>query len=335
MKTLLTSIVAFVLISAFALSVGFAQRIVNPITNSGCFRQPITPLQTIPPLHSDMNFDCLLGYIFFDSLCRAPLSWEQIDSLADKIQSWDTLKILMRFKYRMSEYNSDLYNEYLVGAGSLTTNYHSPGALDAILDQKMASVLGRKNKFRYLTNADLILHIRVTEVHSDNDTMASSPAKPLPLQCVTATIIDTIKGKYIRQCQEQVYYTQATSPCISFDFSPYWEKENPRGDVVDGSIDSTTGNVTIPCNNCYGSNTVEANKDYIVFLRNIYLDYNGTSSFYTFWPSNGYNAEGGIFPIDSGGNVVISSNYFGYGTSIPLAQFESLLRADIGLIVNH
>ena len=50
---------------------------------------------------------------------------------------------------------------------------------------------------------------------------------------------------------------------------------------------------------------------------------------------NGYNSEGGIFPIDSSGNVVSTDNYFGYGNTVPLPIFEANLNADIQSIISH
>ncbi|MDP4237721.1 MAG: hypothetical protein Q8919_14855, partial [Bacteroidota bacterium] len=91
----------------------------------------------------------------------------------------------------------------------------------------------------------------------------------------------------------------------------------------------------MPCPECYGTSSIQESKEYIVFLSSMLLDYNGTTSYYTYWPLKGYSLEGGIFPIDGDGNVLIPSNFFGYGTSLPLALFESDIRKDIDSIILH
>jgi hypothetical protein len=85
----------------------------------------------------------------------------------------------------------------------------------------------------------------------------------------------------------------------------------------------------------YNDNSLQLNREYIVFLENLYLDYNGTNSFYTYRPFSSYNREGGIFPINSDGYVQIPSNYFGYGTSVPLTAFKNYLQVDIESIISH
>ncbi|HET9136932.1 MAG TPA: hypothetical protein VFO76_09860 [Candidatus Kapabacteria bacterium] len=233
----------------------------------------------------------------------------------------------MRFEYKMREYDADLYNEYQAAAGKIVNGHKSPGAISDIINKKMKLILGDNNKLAYLTHADLILHVRVKSIYADVDTMASIPIEPLPLLCVQAMIIDTIKGLHIRNGGYE-----DCGKCISFNFSPYWKKAN-FNHVVDKDLDSN--GMPQPCDICYGNNSLQVSKDYIVFLRDKFLDYNGVNSFYTYWPFGGYSSEGGIFQIDESNNVLIPSDYFGYGVSVPLSNFESLLRNDINTIAAH
>ncbi len=321
----------------------YSQRRIDTIpTSQGCYRQPVTPISAIPTLHTDMSLDCMLGYIYADSLCRSIQTRSELDSFANLIDSWDTLKPFMRFLYRMSEYDPDLLEEYCDAAASLDTSYYLiPAVPRAVLEKRMNAVLGLRNKLNFLTLSSAILHVRVDTVTMSYDSLADYPKWPLPMVCVTATVLDTIKGIHIRQSSDggTVIGKGKTEPLalasvINFSFSPYWQKLNPRGDFRGMGVDSL-GNEYFPCDSCYTSSAVEAGKEYIVFLKDVLLDYNGTYSFYNFWPLPYYSPEGGIFAIDISGNVEEPSNYFGYGTSVPLATFETDLRNDINTIVSH
>ena len=111
-------------------------------------------------------------------------------------------------------------------------------------------------------------------------------------------------------------------------------KASWSGDVLPDAVKNPITGQRI-CDSCYGLNALIPGKEYVVFLADNFLDYNGISSFYEYVPYNGYNGEGGVFPIDNEGNVTIPDNYFGYGTSVPLSIFELNLRSDINSIIAH
>ena len=319
-----------------------SRRIDTIPTTQGCYRQPVTPISTIPTIHSDMPLDCILGYIYLDTLCRSIQTRSQLDSLFNLIGSWDTLKPFMRSLYRMSEYDADLLEEYCYAAADLNYNYFLiPEVLRYVLKQRMEAVLGYRNKLNYLVLASAILHIRVDTVTDSYDSLAYYPKWPLPLKCVRATVLDTIKGIHIRQSNDFLMKAKPGSShplddvnFINFAFSPYWQKLNPRGDVAGIGIDSL-GNEHFNCDSCFDFNAVQSGKEYVIFLQDIFLDYDGTNSYYSFWPFATYSTEGGIFAIDGSGNVQIPSDFFGYGTSIPLSTFENNLRNDINTIISH
>jgi hypothetical protein len=245
----------------------------------------------------------------------------------------------MRFMYKMAEYDADLFKEYLFAAGAIAPSYHvNPIYVEYKFILHMWDVLGRQNKLAYLTVAPVILHIHVVDVEDDNDSLCSTPIWPYPLKCVRAVIVDTIKGTHIRQGDPVTGYrppshgnnhaVQSVSSWVDIEYSPVTPKSYSVGDLVSGGDDSQ-------CDSCYGMNALVPGNDYIVFLEDSFLDYNGIHSFYEYVPYATYNYEGGIFPIDSSGNVLSQDNYFGYGASIPLFTFETLLKADIQSIVSH
>jgi hypothetical protein len=344
----MTKILLAILAIVFAIftTTSFAQRRIDlHPTTTGCYRQPVTPISQPLTLTSDMPQDCILGYTYFDSLCRALGSFHEADSLIARITGWDNMRIFMRYTYRMQEYDADLYKEYLYGAGDIVTDYNVvPAAIEHRFWKQMNQQLGPKNKFNYLSIAPVIVHIRVVDVGSSYDSLCSNPVWPQPRKCITAIVVDTIKGMHLRKGTPIPGYTleaNYTIPkteysWINIAYSPLSPKLNERGDIIDmGPIDNTTGDTHIDCPDCYGNNVFEPNKEYIVFLDNLLLDYNGTYSFYEYVPYNSYNPEGGVFPISSDGNIRMQSNYFGYGTSVPTSSFKKLLRVDIESIISH
>jgi hypothetical protein len=120
----------------------------------------------------------------------------------------------------------------------------------------------------------------------------------------------------------------------NFVYSPSWKKGIYRSDLVATGVDSA-GHERIPCDNCYGVNALQAGHDYIVLLRTVPLDYDGSVSYYNYYPVSSYSPEGGFFEIDGLNNVVIPSKFFGYGTQVPLATFMSAIRTDISNITSH
>ncbi len=285
--------------------------------------------------------DCILGYIYFDSLCRGLRSSAQVDTLLSRITSWDTLRIFMRFLYKMEEYDPDLFREYEFGAVYLDTNYNiSPALVAYKFWEYMNNMLGRKNRYNYLSEVSLILHIRVFDVQTTYDSLCNFPFNAPPRKCVSAYVIDTVKGLHFRSCDYDFYKQyhkgskpQDAIPCISIMYSPFSPKSYAYSDHIVIPIDTTS--TDFPCDKCYGQTALESGKDYIVFLEDLFLDYNGLNSFYEYTPYPTYNEEGGIFPIDSNGNVLSEDDYFGYGVSTSLPAFETSLRSDIQSIILH
>jgi hypothetical protein len=288
-----------------------------------------------------MSLDCLLGYIYFDSLCRSLHYHSQVDSLLALSRGWDTMKVFMRLMYRMQEYDADLFSEYMLAATDLNTSYHmEPAVVTFEFHDTMRSVLGQYNKLAYMVNAPVILHIHVVDTGSSADSGAAIPMYPLPMKCITASVVQAIKGQHIRctslgLTQIQKHVMPQDNPCyIHITYSPYWQKLHSRGDVNAVGI-SSSGQAHISCDSCFGQAALEAGKDYIVFLEDGELDYDGTHAFYEYSPFTTYSNEGGIFPIDSNQNVLIPSNFFGYGTSVPLVTFLSDLQTDLNTFLNH
>lgn len=339
------SLFCFVLTALSTISL--AQRPTSAPSTTGCYRQFIMPISAIPTLHSDMTPDCILGYIYLDSLCRSFPNWDSsenfLNSLPQHVSSWDTLRTFMRFLYRLNEYDASLFREFILSACYLDTNYKMmPGTLEKILYSRMDAILGYHSKLGYLTSVPLILHIHVTDTIASQDSMCYLPFWPQPRMCVAAQVIDTIKGIHFinGDCGQYREKQSGKKPegdvsCINIDYSPVVSKQSWNNDLTMSPSSDSGSNASFICDSCYGYHALVPGKDYIVFLETNFLDYNGANSFYEYVPYNGYNYEGGIFPIDSTGNVLSEDNFFGYGNSVPLAIFESNLKSDISTIVSH
>ncbi len=315
-----------------------AQRPIDPPTHMECNEYATTPIDHCPPLNTGMSWDCMLGYIYFDSLCRANLTWGQLDSLAKAINSMDTLRPFLRFQYAMNEYDASLYDEFMFYGIDITPGYKTPPAiiLSLLLDRE-DSILGHYSKVRFLANTELILHVKVVEVTSDIE-----PTINRPLQCFKAIILDTIKGKNF---PSNLYYTLPGGklhrepqsegyPAIGFVISPEWQKYGTPSDFRVVATDSA-GHRAISGSNQFGENAVAVDSEYIVCLNVQKEVYDGAHVFRDYWPATHYSPEAGLFRINPDHKVMIPSDFFGYGTSVPLATFLSMIRADIHNIVAH
>src|SRR5690348_10172263 len=89
-----------------------AQRPPHLPVNSGCFRQSVSVDSVLPIYYKDMDADCIGAYWYLDSICRVHYTRPQLDSIFALINSWDKLSPYLRLKYKITEYDPDLYEEY-------------------------------------------------------------------------------------------------------------------------------------------------------------------------------------------------------------------------------
>jgi hypothetical protein len=307
-----------------------AQRRVEAPTSTGCFRQIHAPILYAPPLHSDMPLDALHGYMYFDSLSRSFTGWSQVDSFATLITGNDTLKHFLKYRFAMSNYDDILFSEYLNFGQTVNSMYKTtPGYILQKLTERENLILGSRNKKIMLTHASLILHLKITSVHLEWDSLAHIPVSPLVQQCITAQVLDTIKGMhFLSHTTSSGTFLSTPSIFINFSLSPLWGKGPTESHLRTGVDYRDSANVVSPCVNCFGTKSLIPGSEYIVFLGSQALDFDGINSYYDYWPMSSFEPQGGIFPI-VGGNVIDSSNYWGYGTSVSLSGFESSLKADI------
>ncbi|MEO6940740.1 MAG: hypothetical protein ABI444_11500 [Candidatus Kapaibacterium sp.] len=326
---LFTVLLLLVLVPAFA----HAQRSrsIDKATTNGCYRQPVTPISVAPTLRTDMSLNTLIGYIYLDSLMKSLTSQSQLDSLFSRLRHYDTLKYVNKYIFAMSDYDATLFEEYGLAGYDVNPLYRGvPGAIIETLKQKAHDVIPDSLLLRYLVNTSVILHIKVNGVVNDADNLGNTPDHPIPMQCVNAEVIDTIKGKHLMtgSCSSPQtshgVLVQSSHPCILFSYSPVWGK-NTSDFVRVGESDDMSGS---------NDSTIAVGREYIVFLHAMFIDYDGTHSFYNYWPSNGLKLQGGVFPILSNGNIVDTENLAGLGTAPTLIAFKKKLRYEIQRILS-
>ncbi|MDP4197956.1 MAG: hypothetical protein Q8922_12555 [Bacteroidota bacterium] len=304
-------------------------------TNAGCYRIAVPPLSQAPPLHTDMNWMTLLGYVWIDSMMRHPFTstdWTALDSM----QSPDTLKQFLKYWYAMTDYDPLLFEEYGRDAKYLDTQYWGkPAGLIGYIAQKTSQIMGDSARVATLLASAYILHIRVRNVTRDFDTFAHLDSQAMPVCCVEATIIDTIKGVHIATGLCSLIYpvvqqvdSLPSTGCLHFSYWPVWRKDG--GDWLRWSKESDSTSA-FPSGSM-GWDVLTPGNDYIVFLRSIYLDYDGINSYFALWPMMG-DKVGGIYPIHSD-TVSDPSNYWGMGSSVPVSTFETGIRQRIWNILN-
>lgn len=301
-------------------------------TTSYCYRIAQPPITSVPPLHTDMDLETLLGYVYWDSLMRSAVP-DSIISGFKAMQSIDSIKPFMRFLYSITNYDAALFDEYWMTGNKINPSYWGPpGAVLSAIRKKICGAIGYATPTDYLINTSYVLHIRVLSVASDSDTTFipwRRVGRSMPIRCVQAQILDTVKGFHLLSelCGSPMAREKGSqplsdsTPCIRFFYSPIW----PRQVFDCNSFELNYGT------NPYGDSAFAEDSEYIVFLQANYLDYDGTNAYFDVQPITTYDSVGGVYPI-VGGMVQDAHNFFGLGTSVSVSNFEAGLRNTINSI---
>ena len=336
----------FLIIVSFALCTSArGQTIVFPDssgpTTSGCGRAAIQPLLTSPPLHTDMPWKALLGYVWLDSAMRRGFTDSEWNAL-NLFTSADSLRQVLKYWYAAADYDPVLFNEYCSDGAYLNPNYWGkPALLVRYLADLSGKLLKDSSKVPYLMTTDYILHILVVNVTREVDPLISSNRNyPIPRGCAEVLILDTIKGKRFpfTNCNDTA--RRASGPgkapfsllnnCLHLSFYPTWSKDG--SDQAAGFLVGRPGNADtlILTDKAFGWGTLQSGHEYIVFLKLLYEDYDGNNSYFRLRPI--MDGVGGVYPVTAG---VVSDplNYWQLGTSVNSTAFKSGLRARINRIL--
>ena len=104
-------LLAFFLCLGFSSQSLFSQWWPNDGTQRSHYKIPLAPLTHLPELHTDMTFDCLIGYIAMDSIAE-DIGWQGILQ-RPLITSIDSLKLSARLMYGILDYDPVLLRRYI------------------------------------------------------------------------------------------------------------------------------------------------------------------------------------------------------------------------------
>ena len=287
-----------------------------------------------PPLRTDMPFDVLVGYIYFDSLNRAAgvnfKASQRFDSIVSTMQDSDTLHKMLRYFYEMIDYDPTAFFQ-CINMLPRTQTYRnaSPGAVFEKLLGRAQEVSPDGLLKTTLTYMDAILDVTVTDTSNWIDpTTPTDPTIDSALR-VHCTINDVIKGQNLPICPDEFIYGQkkkskqprtqsAAGDCLSFAYRLYWQNS-----ISEGGVHSRDR-----------APWVQSGNEYIVFLKFVGMGGDSTGHYAELTPSAMGSSLIGMYPVRDG-IVYNPSNDFGFGTNTTVADFKAKLRQEIQVITSY
>ncbi|HET6511445.1 MAG TPA: hypothetical protein VFH43_04590, partial [Candidatus Kapabacteria bacterium] len=274
-----------------------AQRPVH-LTSNACFKIAVPPAD-IPPIRQDMSREELASYRMIDSLCCSLSGPNALDTLLGSFSSADELRPYLAAQYHVTNYNSLAHYEYLLTARNVKKEYNlSPSAIEVAVQGKAGSILPDSlKKLIAFASSAAIMHVKIKELTFDVDTHASS-YDPFRVGCVTAQVVSTIKGKNLSSICDSWAESEA-DPCIRFTYPVMWTRGPDKYGCLEFAVCDSLG-WPISCDDCYGANAFEVGREYVVVLKNMYVGFDGTTSYQNLLPFNWLEKMGGVFPIENG-----------------------------------
>jgi len=212
------------------------------------FQQTFPIIRNIPPINTGMPFDILLSYIYLDSLLKYSNN-HTLDSMLNTINySNDTLKYALKYLYRLVDYYPVIFNQYanevnfyqnrgqrkikIIGDnGDTLSPTVGPYSVNLIklrskIEEKFKDVFLGQSKLAYYSMflADYILRVHIINIDS---MLCKNVSSTYYRYNVTASIIDTLKGKIIpvvyQNSQTKKKFDKITSLdyLFNFQFTPY------------------------------------------------------------------------------------------------------------------
>lgn len=273
-------------------------------------------LSNIPPLHTDMSLDCLVGYIIMDSLSKSA----NIETVVNRplTTSVDSLRVATRYMYSVADYSPQLLRKYITSTRdsipggrymSFPANSYY-GIQHAV--QKRLNEFGKD--YGMLLISHYVLKVRIDSVIRGYDT--TYPMEPIHWTNVSCSVLNKLKGIYLpNNCRgdanrgDSEYIGAAIGEnCLNFGYPTYWQ--TAIGFPDDRQIKSGS---TIK--------DVHSGEFYYVFL--VHLSLWRNSDYLV--PVHQFEPTGGLFKI-SGDRIEDPSNFWGLGTNPSEQEFLSRLN---------
>ncbi len=282
---------------------------------------------TFPPLNMGMPFDVLLGYIYYDSLCRT-MTRHAIDSFASRLTNSDTLTHALKYLYEMDDYNPVTFSQWLKVTPSLGHYKTSPGYVYTNLIRVASAIIPDTQRTAILSGSDFIAHVRINSIQSYDDTAQSDLQNEVIVDCA---VLDTIKGDVYPPCLGTIALhgkgsrTSSIEDCLQFVYSPSSPRMAPSGDVLYSWMPRLQDSL--------GNPWISVDQEYVVFLSIRGLGNDSSNFVLTIYPAMFKSSVSGLYPIQSG-VVQDTNNDFGFGANLPTADFIAALRSRIYSLKN-
>ncbi len=290
-----------------------------------------------------MPEDVRIGYIILDSVRRDIPEKEFLTFLGRQYDN-DTLRYIMKYLYKMVDYNPVLF--------ALTSyyTYTRTSVLISTIMYHIENFVLHYSPKRYLDKllirAEIIAHVLVEDTLRLIDNGAVHPI----VSIVTSSIQDTIKGKVLPKPKIIDLNPPSTktndseladfpSNYLQFSYRPEWGRV-PQKDVIADDIGVTIadddGKVIYPPKmmDSTGSGWVKKGKEYIVFLKFQSVCDDSNYSYFSLSPFLMYSATCNVYPIENG-SVIDPVNELGFGESVEVNLFKNLLKQRINETVNY
>ena len=278
-------------------------------------------LMMFPPYSLDMPYDVLLGYVALDSLTHYGNKYESKKFLERQTFN-DTLQKLMRYYYKMIDFNPIKYEQ---------SDFYSDTTMHATLsniEEQLYSAIKKNSPTSLLDymlcRSHYILHIKATAINIVTDNNTKGMAREI--REIKCQILDTIKGKKIPYIIENIQnrikrddgkILGTFNPILPdtffvFQYSQYW------GNLVDGQ----------------GLPWIKVDSEYVVFLNNVKYCQDSTGLYFNIRPVWPQSATFGMYPVRNG-LVYDPLNEFGFGPGLNISGFKNAIRFRINQIISY
>ncbi|MDX9791161.1 MAG: hypothetical protein WCZ17_11065 [Candidatus Kapaibacterium sp.] len=264
----------------------------------------VVPLnQNCPPYSTDMPLDVFIGYIALDSVTRN-VEIEDYYTFMNRQTYNDTIKTMMRYFYKMVEFNPVKY-----------LNYKHSGQINKfeVMDYEHSFYdYVKRISPEPILDASLLASFVIAKisVSSVENYIVPTARNAKTISLITANIDSLIKGNSLITCSgPPVIGSSNVENCIKFEIAKEWFVNNPEFEMIPG-------------------------QSYFVFYDYRLICKSETSSYFTIFPLRfAGSMTNSIYPVIND-NLIDVFNELGFGTSVNLNTFYNGIQNRINQIKN-
>lgn len=258
-----------------------------------------------PPYNSNMSLDVFIGYLALDSLSKYA-GYNEYNEFMNRQSYNDTLRTMMRYIYKTVEYNPSnflcfmYHNRY----NSAPADEYFYGLIKNVLQESPSPILDAS-----LIGSFFIAQIHVDSIYSYIDSLAQIAKNCRDVIASTNQIFKGTLPSYNNNLP-------IIDPTIQFTYANEWFLQG---------FESPTDTLF----------ELENGKSYIVFLEYRYICRDSSHIYYEIFPIRCSKSRTAcMYPIVNG-NVIDTYNELGFGTSVNINTFYTLLANRINEIKNY